>query len=1112
MKKNFIFLIIISFLVIISNQINVNQPIIIKTNQTSSNDPNIEFKITDKEDQTNLLHVSDQVSEFGINQDQRVEFGETVKSWLINNNIGGNIESEMNAGRQIVFSPTGRYIATGGGYSDPTPSHSGIRVWDLATDMKYSLQSTVTNTDLSVETLAFSPDEKYLATAGYGIHLWNITLGNEIKTLSDSDNFSILHILFSKDGTEIIASVYQDLSKSYIVASFKNQKNFQILFWNVETGILERDKNITLSYYSRDIDLSPDGLILVTGNYYDQVLVSPYLVIPESSNVTLWNLSTNKEIAKLTGFTGAIRTMKFSSDGKYLAIGSVTDDNCFDGIIGTSVFSTCNSNITVWDMQTYKNIFSEPLHAKGIVYQFGFSSRDNLFFSSSYLAVNQKDLQIWKISQNISEPWVLDNFSIQNLVPEAFTTGSVENFFAISPNQDTLAYVWSNEEPIHLINIINDKNIPQTTIINQNPISSVILSPSKSIISCDTEGNIKIWNVTTHVVINQLNDSLISEIGCPIDYSPYENIIISGNSDGSIHIYNFTSGALINSFKISNSSVISTSFSSDGKWLATGSADGKVVLWNTSDSSNISKIVNLPDQISGITALMFSPDNTLLASGSLLSSVILWNLSTFQVINAHLGHTNRITSLAFSPDGNTLAAGSWDKSVIIWNVHNGKINAKLVSTSEINSISYLYSNNEILEGGNDGILYLWNIQSGFITADFRGKSTEIMSIFFSKTTNKFVTGNIDGDIEEWDIHTFYNDTDGDGIDNTWEINNNLNPNDYFDLFQDTDNDGLINSLEYKLQTNPNLFDTDYDGMPDEWEFIYHTNPNIPDPNLDADNDKMSNIFEYKNHLNGLINDSMSDLDGDGLTNFNEFIFGSYAYNPDNDGDGMSDLYEYQMSSRDRCLIISLSTCRHYNFINFFNDSNYGWLYTGLDPLKNDSYGDLDRDGMPNIWEYHMGLLANSNVDSGTTFPAFNDKDHDGIPNLVEYLNGLNALDPLDANYDHDSDGIPNLVEYKNGLNISNPIDSGLVLTAYNDKDHDLMPNLWEYRNTFNMSNQKDALEDPDFDLVSNLNEYRGGSNPHDIFSVPIYQLSILHISLFIILLVISIILVQKKIL
>jgi parallel beta-helix repeat protein len=91
------------------------------------------------------------------------------------------------------------------------------------------------------------------------------------------------------------------------------------------------------------------------------------------------------------------------------------------------------------------------------------------------------------------------------------------------------------------------------------------------------------------------------------------------------------------------------------------------------------------------------------------------------------------------------------------------------------------------------------------------------------------------------------DSDSDGMDDEWELTYGLNPNDSTDFNNDSDGDGLTNLEEYQNDTNPILADTDNDNIPDDWELIHGLNPRVVDADTDSDGDFFTNFEEYENN-------------------------------------------------------------------------------------------------------------------------------------------------------------------------------------------------------------------------------------------------------------------------
>jgi WD40 repeat protein/tetratricopeptide (TPR) repeat protein len=325
------------------------------------------------------------------------------------------------------------------------------------------------------------------------------------------------------------------------------------------------------------------------------------------------------------------------------------------------------------------------------------------------------------------------------------------------------------------------------TSSRRHPQRSVAFSPDgKQLVSAGGT-IIRLWNAATGTLIrtfaNQESKVWIEEIGAPtrihqsevkiVVFSPDGKRVASASADGTIRLWNPATGAQLLKIKRAGDAI---AFSPDSKRLA--SASGKRVrLW---DVENGVLIATLDGHLDKVWSVAFSPDGKWVASGSRDGTIRVWNAATGNQIHTLEGrngafkkdgtvhmwtpprsdssmnlsgtHPGAVKSVAFSPDGKRLASGCVDHKIRVWDAATGALlHALAVQEGEIHSVTFSSNGEWLASGGEDSMIRLWDATTGALLRTLEGHKGGIHSVAFSSNGQWLVSASQDDTIKLWDV-------------------------------------------------------------------------------------------------------------------------------------------------------------------------------------------------------------------------------------------------------------------------------------------------------------------------------------------------------------------------
>lgn len=569
------------------------------------------------------------------------------KQW----NLPAGAKARIGKGRinAIAFSPDSEQLAVG----------SGIGVWVY--NVSDAAPLALFGKDIGgAETVAYSPDNKTLVSAGAEISLYDTQTQTHRQTIGTGGQ----SIAYSPDGETLAIANWQD-----------------VLLLNPKTGEIKKMLSGHSGRLTR-IAYSSDGETLASAS--------------QDMTVRLWRVDTGDPIHIFSGYKETVRDVAFSPDSQTLASASI------DGV-------------RLWDVQTgiLKRHISVPVR-----YALSYFPDGKSIAVEVYDAVDILDAETGALKQKL--PVKIGMINALKVSPDGKTLAvasyegeillydtatqthlwTISGHFplggvALSPDGKTLAIGSFNR--LRFYDVANGSH---KYTYPQGIGYDVIYSPDGSTLTTALGQELRWINVETGERTQTLKwDSLPSALA----YSRDGQILAVG-VEQTIELWDVPTAKMLRSLSGHAATIRKLAFSPDGKRLASISWDKSIWLWGT-EPDGVQKI--LWEHSEEILSLAFSPDGKTVAASS-WDEIRLYRTDTGkQMFSLRNANERRIgDSLVFSPDGKTLASGRH-----LWDAHAGVYKQRLHGHKLPTSyLAFTPDGSTLISVSHDGTILLWDMK------------------------------------------------------------------------------------------------------------------------------------------------------------------------------------------------------------------------------------------------------------------------------------------------------------------------------------------------------------------------------------------------------------------
>lgn len=633
----------------------------------------------------------------------------------------------------VAVSPDGRYCASG----QTSSGSAAIRIWDLEAAIANSNGSQANELcaelklhKRAVRCLAFSPDSKFLASAG-----------------GQDDNSLVIWDM----GIESWADVTGTNGVACCGTPIGNQSVFSVIWANNKNGL-------------GDYQIACAGKEFVKNFQFSE---------------------TTKKFSGTSGMEGKLASSN-SAKRQFVSLVFTPDDKQL-------VAGTKSGELFVFN-NVYAGNVNEPQMSLSYIIPLANSKAGSDFAGgvqqieivdtpehwncqySLLVGAGKGSLRMLKLSERGNKCSAVGNVG--------FTTKVMGGVFSISPQASAPGNYWVGTDQGNMYTMdlnadLNDDDEQQfyPILMTSAPVGRInaVCYPNDSALVITAGADIRIWNTQIRAELLRIQVAGGIDLMCTcIDITSDGKLIVSGWTDGTVRGFFPESGKLaftrpdahlapVTTLKLYNNTVIDPYAAYEGGlsvfYMMTGGDEGRVRKWSVDYSNpetvNCKMLQSWKEHRKTVSSIKIMEDNKLAVSTSKDGSCIVWDLYNNARYSA-LSNNTQFESVCFHPDQSQFLTCGSDRKITYWDSLQTDQAIRVLQGSEEGSAGAAMTSMDVdsegryfVSGSQDKLVKFWDYDDGTAAKIGFGHSGSVTDVAIAPDRQRIISVGDEGAIMFW---------------------------------------------------------------------------------------------------------------------------------------------------------------------------------------------------------------------------------------------------------------------------------------------------------------------------------------------------------------------------